>query len=44
MTAARATSPRRSFGMAARREAARDNFAALSQADRDALLAFVNSL
>ena len=36
MTAARATSPRRSSGMAARRQAARDKFAALSKADRDA--------
>ncbi len=30
--------------MAAKREAARDKFAALSKADRAALLAFVNSL
>ena len=30
--------------MAARREASRDKFAELSKADRDALLAFVNSL
>ncbi len=43
-TGARATSPRRSCGTAARRRSAREAFRAMPKADREALVKFVESL